>query len=49
MRAGEAWAREKGFAEIASDALIENAASLAAHRALGFQEIERIVCFAKAL
>ncbi|NWG91505.1 MAG: GNAT family N-acetyltransferase [Parvularculaceae bacterium] len=49
MRAGEAWARERGFAEIASDALIENAVSLAAHRALGFQEIERIVCFAKAL
>lgn len=49
FRRGEAWAREKGYAEIASDALIENAVSLAAHRALGFQEIERVVCFAETL
>jgi aminoglycoside 6'-N-acetyltransferase I len=46
---GEAWSREKGYAEIASDARIENAVSLAAHRALGSEEIERVVCFAKAL
>lgn len=49
MRAGETWARSKGHVEIGSDALIENDVSLAAHRALGFDEIERVVCFARKL
>ncbi len=49
MGAAEAWARERGFREIASDALLTNEASHAAHRALGFEETARIVCFRKTL
>ncbi len=49
MRAAETWARVGGFREIASDARLDNAVSHAAHRALGFAEVERIVCFRRAL
>jgi aminoglycoside 6'-N-acetyltransferase I len=45
IAAGIAWARAKGCSEFASDALIDNVVSHAAHRALGFEEVERIVCF----
>lgn len=47
--AGAAWARARGRTEIASDALIDNSTSIAAHGALGFQEVERIVCFRRTL
>lgn len=43
------WGRELGCREFASDALLENATSHAMHRALGFEETERVVCFRKAL
>lgn len=49
MEAAEKWAREQGFFELASDALLTNEASQAAHGALGFEEVERIVCFRKVL
>ena len=49
VEAVEAWARERAYTELASDALIENEASRAAHGALGFEEVERIVCFRKSL
>ena len=49
VAAVENWARENGMKEIASDALPENTISLKAHAALGFREIERIVCMAKKL
>jgi len=39
------WARERGLAEFASDALIENHTSHAFHRAVGFAETERVVYF----
>lgn len=45
----ERWARSLGYSELASDAAINNQASIAAHLALGFQEIERTVCFLKKL
>ena len=45
----EDWARGRGLAELASDALIGNEASIAMHKALGFAEIERIVCLRKSL
>jgi aminoglycoside 6'-N-acetyltransferase I len=35
--------------EIASDAEIENADGVAAHCALGFEEVERVVCFRRSL
>ncbi|HET6569183.1 MAG TPA: GNAT family N-acetyltransferase [Rhodothermales bacterium] len=49
MNAAEAWAREHRFTEIASDTPLENETSQHAHRALGFEEVERIVHFRKAL
>ncbi len=49
VRAAEAWGREMGCTEFASDADPGNEAGLAAHRALGFAEVGRAVCFAKEL
>lgn len=45
IAAGIAWARGLGCTEFASDALIDNHVSHAAHQALGFEEVVRIVCF----
>lgn len=45
----EAWAREQGCTEFASDAAPENFASLDMHRALGFEETQRVVFFRKVL
>jgi aminoglycoside 6'-N-acetyltransferase I len=47
--AAEAWSAGQGCSEMASDALIENATSRAAHRALGFDECSRLVHFRKRL
>ncbi|MGV6872492.1 aminoglycoside 6'-N-acetyltransferase [Pseudochelatococcus sp. B33] len=47
--AAEAWARQLGCRELASDADIANTPSHAAHRALGFAETERVVYFRKPL
>ena len=47
--AAERWARAQGCSEFASDALLENDVSAAAHRALGFEETARIRCFRKPL
>lgn len=49
MEAAERWARDRGFDELASDALLENQLSHAAHQALGFEVVERIVVFRKPL
>jgi len=49
VEAAENWARLRGFAEMASDAALQNDASHAAHAALGFAETERIVCYRKSL
>jgi aminoglycoside 6'-N-acetyltransferase I len=49
MRAAEEWAREKGFQEIASDTWLENEASIQMHLRLGYEEMERLVHFAKKL
>ena len=43
------WARASGCGELASDALLENSLSHAVHRALGFEETERVVFFRKPL
>jgi len=47
--AAEDWARSQGCTEFASDALIDNHVSAAAHRALGFQETVQIRCFRKVI
>jgi aminoglycoside 6'-N-acetyltransferase I len=49
MAAAERWAADHGYNELASDALLDNVNSHAAHRALGFEEVERAVHFRKAL
>jgi aminoglycoside 6'-N-acetyltransferase I len=49
MHAAEAWARERGFTEIASDTEVENVPSQRAHAALGYEETERLVKFRKSL
>jgi aminoglycoside 6'-N-acetyltransferase I len=45
----EAWARENGLAEIASDTWLDNETSITAHKKLGYVEMERLVHFAKKL
>ena len=45
----EQWAREMGCAEFASDCEIDNSNSFGFHTALGFREVNRIVCFTKRL
>lgn len=43
------WGRERGCTEFASDSPIDNLESHAMHRALGFEETERVVYFRKPL
>jgi len=45
----EDWAIDNGFKELASDTELENITSVAIHKASGFQEVERIVCFIKKI
>jgi len=45
----ERWARDRGCRELASDALLDNEPGHRAHRALGFEETERVVYFRKAI
>lgn len=49
MLAAEEWSRTKGCLEIASDALVDNAPSLRAHEATGFEVVDRCVHFRKKL
>ena len=39
----------KGCSEFASDCELDNEESLQLHRALGFEEANRIICFKKGL
>jgi aminoglycoside 6'-N-acetyltransferase I len=49
VEAAEAWGRSLGLTEMASDCLLDNTVSYQAHRALGFEEVDRIICFRKTL
>ncbi len=49
VASAEGWAKENGFNEIASDSEIDNILSIKVHKALGFKEVERNVCFIKQL
>jgi aminoglycoside 6'-N-acetyltransferase I len=49
VAAVERWGCDVGCSEFASDASIENQLSHTVHRALGFQETERVVFFRKRL
>lgn len=46
---GEAWGKQKGCAEYASDAAWSNSDSIRFHRRVGFRETNRIVCFLKEI
>lgn len=45
----EAWAKENGCSEFASDCEIHNIDSFHFHQAMNFVEANRIICFTKAL
>jgi aminoglycoside 6'-N-acetyltransferase I len=49
VAAAEDWARSQGCTEMASDAELDRHDSHRAHEALGYAEVERLVCFRKAL
>jgi aminoglycoside 6'-N-acetyltransferase I len=49
VRAAEDWARGLGCEEMASDTWLDNDTSIAAHKKLGYEEMERLVHFAKRL
>ncbi len=49
MRVAEDWAREQGLKEMGSDTWLENEVSIRAHLAMGYEEVERLIHFAKTL
>ena len=49
LAAAEAWARERGYTEMASDALIDNEVSHRAHERAGYEVVDRVVQFRKSL
>ena len=49
LHACEAWAKEKGCSEFASDCELDNLQSLQFHLNVGFEEANRIICFTKKL
>ena len=49
LSACENWAREQGCQEFASDCELTNTQSFQFHLALGFEEVNRIICFTKKL
>ena len=49
VAAAERWSANKGMTEIASDAELDNAESIKAHKALGFKETFRLVHFLKKI
>jgi len=49
LKAAENWARSRGYHEMASDALLDNEISHAAHYSAGYEEVDRVVQFRKGL
>src|SRR3954470_2308819 len=49
VRAAEAWARENGYREFASDVELDNDISQRAHASLGFRATSRVVNYIKRL
>ena len=49
VRTAEDWARSQGLKEMASDTWLENEVSIKAHLAMGYEEVERLIHFAKTL
>ena len=49
LKACEDWAKDQGCTEFASDCELNNVGSLHFHLNVGFQEVNRIICFTKKL
>lgn len=49
IRAAEEWGRVNRCTELGSDTQLSNQSSIDAHKALGFEEVERLVAFRKSL
>ncbi|OIN57378.1 aminoglycoside 6'-N-acetyltransferase [Arsenicibacter rosenii] len=49
IRQAEAWAREHGCSELASDVTFGNAAGELFHRKAGFEEVERVIQYIKPI
>ncbi|NTU65024.1 MAG: GNAT family N-acetyltransferase [Chloroflexi bacterium] len=49
VKAAEQWAGAQGCAEMASDCELDNDVSFRAHRALGYEEVDRAIQFRKSL
>lgn len=49
LSACESWAKTKGCTEFASDCELDNVQSLQFHLNVGFEEVNRIICFTKKL
>ena len=49
VRAAEDWARSQGLKEMGSDTWLDNDVSIRAHLAMGYEEVERLIHFAKTL
>ena len=49
LTACESWAKGKGCTEFASDCELDNVQSLQFHLNVGFEEVNRIICFTKKL
>ncbi|MBR1742579.1 MAG: GNAT family N-acetyltransferase [Lachnospiraceae bacterium] len=49
LKCCEEWAKEKHCSEFASDCELVNDASLKFHIAMGFEEVNRIICFKKSI
>lgn len=49
LAACEAWAKDNGCQEFASDCELDNTNSFQFHKAMNFTEANRIICFTKAL
>lgn len=49
MKKAKKWALKNSFTELGSDAALENTKNIAAHKALGFNEVDRVVCFLEKL
>jgi len=49
MKAAEEWARSQGLTEMASDTWLDNDVSIQAHLKMSYEEVERLVHFAKRL
>lgn len=48
-KACEDWAKDRDIKEFASDCELTNSSSFAFHKAIGFEETNRIICFKKDL